>query len=273
MTAPRVEVSPWRPAPFDVAGESVFAVGDVHGCAEPLAHLLEAVSRAARMCDRASRLVWLGDMLDRGPSTLGVLKLWAEPATRWGVGRVDRLLGNHEQLVLLALDGGPHAAKARTMWLGEWMGGTSVLDELRAATGRPEAPFDAALWRDGLGETAARLFADQQGHVALGTTVFVHGGLDPAQTRDACLARHWRDFTDARWAWVHGEFLGWRGGFAGWRVVHGHTPPHMHAELTGQADPHEFAFDRLGLDGGTTRTGLVVAGQIEDGRYRIFRAS
>ena len=32
MSAP-VEISAWKPAPFALKGETVFAVGDVHGCA------------------------------------------------------------------------------------------------------------------------------------------------------------------------------------------------------------------------------------------------
>jgi serine/threonine protein phosphatase 1 len=67
-------------------------------------------------------------------------------------------------------------------------------------------------------------------------------------------------------------FLDWRGGFGGTLVVHGHTPPPRHRELTGQDDPHLFQHDRLGLDGGSTRTGIVTAARIEDGRYRFLRA-
>ena len=36
------------------------------------------------------------------------------------------------------------------------------------------------------------------------------------------------------------------------------------------ADP--FEGDRLGLDGGSARTGIVTAAEIQDGRYRILKA-
>jgi hypothetical protein len=39
-----------------------------------------------------------------------------------------------------------------------------------------------------------------------------------------------------------------------------------------QEDPHLLVFDRLGLDGGITRMGIVAGARIEDGRYRILRA-
>src|SRR6202034_4920832 len=73
-----VDVSPWIPAPFALDGETVFAVGDVHGCADHLQSLLDTIRRLAREAIGPRRLVYLGDLIDRGPSTLGVLRLWAE---------------------------------------------------------------------------------------------------------------------------------------------------------------------------------------------------
>jgi serine/threonine protein phosphatase 1 len=42
--------------------------------------------------------------------------------------------------------------------------------------------------------------------------------------------------------------------------------------MSGYPDPHVFQHDRLCLDGGSALTGIVVAAQIEDGRYRLFTA-
>jgi serine/threonine protein phosphatase 1 len=55
-------------------------------------------------------------------------------------------------------------------------------------------------------------------------------------------------------------------------VVHGHTPPDKHRAISGMDDPHLFEGDRLGLDGGSARTGIVTAAEIRDGRYRILKA-
>ena len=38
-----VEISEWKPAPFELEGETVFAIGDVHGCAEELRALLGTI--------------------------------------------------------------------------------------------------------------------------------------------------------------------------------------------------------------------------------------
>jgi serine/threonine protein phosphatase 1 len=262
----------WQAAPFALNGETVFAVGDVHGCGDQLARLLAVIGDTARMVGGPTRLVFLGDLIDRGPGNLETLKLWAAPASAWGVDRVDRLMGNHEQLLLLAMGDGPHAAKAAAMWLSERMGGSAVLAELCRAAARTETLPSAGLFRAALGDEVFDRFCAMGSHASVGNALFVHGGLDPRVSAADCLAQPWQSFTAARWAWVHGEFLQWTEGFGGTIVVHGHTPPHMHRELTGQDDPHQFAFDRLGLDGGTTRTGIVTGAQIETGRYRILRA-
>src|ERR1700755_351230 len=108
MSVP-VEISAWKPAPFVLQGETVFAVGDVHGCAPELAALLDTVATLARETRGTHRLVYLRDVVDRGPDTIGALRLWAEDAAARGVDRVDRIIGNHEIIMLLPLAGSPHA--------------------------------------------------------------------------------------------------------------------------------------------------------------------
>jgi serine/threonine protein phosphatase 1 len=82
------------------------AIGDIHGCSTALAALLDAVRPAAE-----DRLVVLGDYVDRGPDSSGVLDrliaLYAE-------GRLTAALrGNHEQMMLEARD----SRDACRMWL------------------------------------------------------------------------------------------------------------------------------------------------------------
>lgn len=274
MSAPPVilEWSPWHAAPFDPAGETVFAVGDVHGCAFQLEALLAATGSAAREADGATRLVFLGDLIDRGVDNLGVLQLWARSAAAQGVHRVDRLMGNHEMSLLLAIGNGPHAADARALWLGAHMGGGHVLEEMRARVDRPDAELDRGLVEAALGGDVFAHLCSLAPHLRLGNVLFVHGGLRPQIDADTYLARPWTAFREAEWAWIMADFLQWPRGFGGTLVVHGHTPPMRHRELTGQDDPHRFMHDRLGLDGGSSRNGIVTAAQIERGRYRILRA-
>jgi serine/threonine protein phosphatase 1 len=267
-----VAVSAWTPAAFAVGDETVFAVGDIHGCARELKALLAAIAGAGTDPACRKRLIFLGDMIDRGPDTVGVLNLWAERAETRGVDRIDRLMGNHEQLLLLAIADHPDAEKAEAMWLSKRIGGDRFLDQMRALNLNRAAGVSAELLAATLGDGVFHLLGNMKSHVVIGNVLFVHAGLDPLADPDEFLARPWTSFTDARWAWIHGEFLEWQGGFNGRIVVHGHTPPKMHRELTGQADPHLLMFDRLGLDGGSAVTGIVTGAQIENGRYRILRA-
>jgi serine/threonine protein phosphatase 1 len=267
-----VEITPWQPAPFALAGETVFAVGDVHGCREELDALLGAISGLAREATTPCRLVYLGDMIDRGPDNIGVLRRWAEGAEARGVERVDRVIGNHEILMLLALRGGALASKACTMWLSERMGGAKVLAEMRAAVRDPRAPVGYALAHEALGRPVVDLLLTERTFLRLGNTLFVHGGLDGHGDPDRFLARPWTAGVNARWAWITRGFLDWTGGFGGTLVVHGHTPPEKHRTFSGMADTNVFAYDRLCLDGGSARTGLVVGAEIGDGRYRLIKA-
>lgn len=271
MTVP-VALSQWKPAPFDVRGETVFAIGDVHGCADELAGLLEEIAGLARATEGRRRLIYLGDMINRGPDSIRVLDLWARNEEAHGVDHVDRLLGNHEIMMMLAVTGGPFAHKAETMWLSKRMGGHVLLDQMADRAGRAVAHADQPLLAETLGETVVHRLQGMRSHVRLGNTLFVHGGIDPHADPDEFLTRPWTLFTEARWAWINHGFLDWKGRFGGTLVVHGHTPPDKHRAISGLDDPHLFEGDRLGLDGGSARTGIVTAAEIQDGRYRLLKA-
>jgi serine/threonine protein phosphatase 1 len=267
-----LEISVWKPAPFALEGETVFAIGDVHGCRDELAALLETVGSLASENQGKRRLIYLGDMIDRGPSTIGALQLWSEDAKTRGVDRIDRLIGNHEIMMLLAMRGGPEAAKMAALWLTPRAGGTKVLEEMRVVVRDPVAPLSYELARGAMGKEIVDLLMTQRSHLRLGNALFVHGGLDSQADPATFLAPPWTAGTDARWAWITQGFLDWQGGFGGTLVVHGHTPPHKHWPLTHMEDPHLFLHDRLGLDGGSAVSGQVVGAEIRDGRYRILKA-
>jgi serine/threonine protein phosphatase 1 len=267
-----VEVSDWRPAPFAVNGETVFAVGDVHGCLDELTALLDTVGRLAAESRARRRLVYLGDMIDRGPDTIGVLQKWAEPEAARGVERIDRVIGNHEILMLLAIRSEAQAERATALWLGDRTGGAKVLDEMRAAVRDPNARPTYALAAAALGEGVMRLLLGQRSHVTVGNTVFVHGGLEGGANIETFLGTPWTAGLQARWAWITKGFLDWQGGFGGILVVHGHTPPNKHRPLSQMDDTLVFLHDRLGLDAGSALTGIVAGAEIRDGRYRLLKA-
>lgn len=73
------------------------AIGDIHGCAKALRGLLEAISPSAEDC-----LVFLGDYVDRGPDSKGVIDQLIDLQARC---RTVFLLGNHEIMFRGALRG------------------------------------------------------------------------------------------------------------------------------------------------------------------------
>lgn len=102
-------------------------VGDVHGCREELEALLEAVGFTS-----GDRLVFVGDLIARGPDSLGVLDV---------VRRTGAIVvrGNHEQK-LLAWRG------ARTAWMhGGPADATTSLGRIHLEVARALRPVDWVL--------------------------------------------------------------------------------------------------------------------------------
>lgn len=104
------KITPSRPLAVAPSGERIYAIGDIHGCADLLDALLEQI-----MADHAGRppaelrLIFLGDLIDRGPDSARVVERAmavanAEPQTRF-------LMGNHEEVFLKALDGDEKAMR------------------------------------------------------------------------------------------------------------------------------------------------------------------
>jgi len=77
-----------------MAGRTI-AIGDIHGCPDALAAVLDAVAPV-----REDTVVTLGDYIDRGPDSRGVLVQLLALAGRC---RLVPLLGNHEEALLDAL--------------------------------------------------------------------------------------------------------------------------------------------------------------------------
>lgn len=67
------------------------AIGDVHGCAEEFAQLLELIDPREE-----DRVIQLGDLINRGPDSHSVIRI----ARQY---KVEAILGNHEHRILTAL--------------------------------------------------------------------------------------------------------------------------------------------------------------------------
>src|SRR5438874_539530 len=77
-------------------GDRIIAVGDIHGCSKALAALVEAIGPGAE-----DTLVPLGDYIDQGPDSRGVLEQLIALGERC---LIVPLMGNHEEMLLAALE-------------------------------------------------------------------------------------------------------------------------------------------------------------------------
>ena len=199
----------------------LFVIGDVHGQAQALAAALDAVAAIPRAANRR-RLVFLGDLIDRGPHSLDAIKLAMTAADRTGADDLVLLPGNHELMLLDALE---HPMK----FMGDWLdnGGETLIAEARRETPIRLLNDFASVASHIISPDFLAAMQDAPSHVLSGNLLLVHAGLAPSEDADAFLRVSGRAAHGCHWAWIRRPFLDWRGGWGpdgDWQVVHGHTP-------------------------------------------------
>src|SRR5690349_24147998 len=87
------------------AGQAVYAIGDIHGRLDLLENLLSRIAEDAQRhhAYQARQLVFLGDYVDRGSESRGVVeRLLDDPMPSFSKAY---LMGNHEEAMLAFLEG------------------------------------------------------------------------------------------------------------------------------------------------------------------------
>ena len=229
--------SPARSSPALPPGYRLYAVGDVHGRDDLLAELLAQIEADSAERGRAKLVVvFLGDLIDRGPSSREVV----ERLRTYSPARVRPvfLAGNHEEVLLKILDGearliadwlrfggaeclasyGVDAAALRRLPSGQ------ALETVRKAVPAPHAEF-------------LRGFDDT---FRAGDYLFVHAGIRPG------IPLEQQARSDLRW--IREPFLK-DGSEHGFTVIHGHTI----------SEQVEERANRIGIDTGAYRSGVLTA--------------
>jgi serine/threonine protein phosphatase 1 len=261
----------WRDNNGAIFDAPVFAIGDVHGQAQALRHLLDHISSLVSP-EEDAELIQLGDLIDRGPDSLGALDLAFGDLP--GFRRITHLPGNHELMLLKALRGDP---KALSLWLMN--GGHAVFDEMDLP---PNLSADEQFRHLGhfLPENFEEAYTTGPACVVRHGVLFVHAGLLPGVAlEDFMSAPRLGSWSDTHWAWIREPFLNWRGGWEaqGLRlVVHGHTPATSSRLRSPEAA--EPILDlagtkgRICLDAGAAYVDQVAAVEFRGERHRIHVA-
>ncbi len=169
----------------------LYSIGDVHGCAHTLSNLLSLLP-----IQQDDRIVFVGDYVDRGPDSRGVVDQILDLRSRGF--EVTTLLGNHE-LMFMQAEEDPDDAE---FW-EDSCGGIKTL-----------VSFDITQFSE-LPQHYQDFFRNLSYHALIDGHIFVHAGLD-FSGKDLFQNKHamlWTRNTE-----VDTKKLGRK------RIVHGHTP-------------------------------------------------
>lgn len=246
----RRAIEPAAPPARVPDGVRVYAIGDVHGRRDLLDQLLFRIEADDRARSAArTELVFLGDLIDRGPDSAGVVQRALELRDS---GRAVRFLaGNHEEVFLKALGGSLEALRFFVK-----IGGRATI----LSYGVSEAEYNALDYPELLAALTERVPAAHvtflqsfEDRIAVGDYLFVHAGIRPRVPIDE------QKGADLRW--IRSDFLDFRASH-GPVVVHGHTICEQVEELP----------NRIGIDTGAYATGRLTALGLEADR-RWFLAT
>ncbi|WP_086608706.1 metallophosphoesterase [Erythrobacter donghaensis] len=229
-------------------GTRYYAIGDIHGRLDLYKALIDAIEgeiAAAPTLDH--RIIVLGDLVDRGPDSAGVV----ERTRAWQQTRNVRVLaGNHEEMFLAAFEK-PDALRHFLKHGGRETVMSYGLSSRQLSEMSLEEIF--AILPQIVSQDTRDYIAGFDTMIRAGDYVFVHAGVDPSrplgeQRRSDLL-------------WIRDRFLSHEGPLEK-VVVHGHTI-------------FEHVMDcgnRIGIDTGAFRSGVLTALVLEGDQRRILQA-
>lgn len=233
----------------DIPAYSIYAIGDVHGRLDLLLAAEKKIEADLNETGDRGLIVTLGDHIDRGPHSAGVMSHLLKPLP--DVMRRLALCGNHEAAFLDFMDD-----PLSNMWWLEYGGRDTLLsygvdidyfmskrkllaEDLRRAM-QESVPVEHV---DFLKAMPISLRASH--------FVFVHAGLRPGIALNAQ--------TDQDMLWIREPFLS-EGPRMDYTVIHGHTP----------SDDLDLGPNRIGIDTNAVTTGQLTVLKIERGRAHLL---
>ncbi|HEV2678759.1 MAG TPA: metallophosphoesterase family protein [Aliidongia sp.] len=227
-------------------GLRLYVIGDIHGCVEPLDALHELIRHDLILTQAKEHLiVYLGDYIDRGPSSADVLdRLIDNPLDNV---TAIHLKGNHEAMMMAFFEQ-PEEVGPKWFAIG---GAATVASYGLPWRGGQELPRLAQDLSDRLPKSHHDFLDSLVTQHRLGDFFFVHAGVRPGVP----LARQ----REMDLLWIRSPFLGSKISH-GAVVVHGHTPV---------SQPEEFP-NRIAIDTGAFFTGVLTCLVLEAGQRRYL---
>ena len=231
-------------------GARVYAIGDIHGCADLFEALIDAIEADDAAAPPAeTTIVLLGDLVDRGPDSAGVLRAARDLQAR---REVRILAGNHEEMFDASFDsldtlrqflrfGGRETLLSYGIDRRAYS--RASLDELQEMMAEAVPMADRAFMKG---------FEDS---IRIGNYVFVHAGIEPGVPLG--------EQDTKRLRWIREPFLSHVDPHDDLVIVHGHT-------IT---DDPEDKGNRIGVDTGAYARGRLTALVLEGKARRYISAS
>lgn len=230
--------------------QHTFAIGDIHGRADLLRALLEAIDQRAAGMGISYRIVFLGDIIDRGPRSSDAMDIVANTLDRLSGSCV--ILGNHDWFPGRILDelAGDEQEMALAYWIYDLGGGATLM-----SYGLDPDDFGVEDLRTKFPARHLDLLRSAVSYVELPYHILVHAGLAPGIP----LAQQ----SKSDLMWIREPFLSSTESF-GKTVIHGHS-----VTANGQC---EIAANRIGIDTGAYLTGRLSAVHIHpDGQLAFLQ--
>jgi serine/threonine protein phosphatase 1 len=237
-----------RARPAVPPGTRWYAIGDIHGRLDLFEAMIAAIERDDEQGGLAeTSVVLLGDLVDRGPHSAGVVaraRCWQSQRT------VHLLAGNHEEMFLGALEdrgvlrhflrhGGRETALSYGIARDQF--NSATLEELQDLLARTVPREDL------------RFLGSAKDYLIAGDYLFVHAGIVPEVPVEDQQPHHLR--------WIRDPFLD-------------HDEPHTHFVVHGHTitEAIDTRSNRIGIDTGAYRSGCLTALVLEGTERRFIQA-
>jgi len=210
--------------------DPIYAIGDIHG---QKTMLEDALARIEADGGPGAPVVFLGDLVDRGPDSAGVIDLLQKGVAEgrnWTV-----LRGNHDRMYSYFMGDLPRPDPQVLLgmdWFSDRIGGRTTLASYGIETGETSRYHQVhSEARAMIPKAHVAFMAGLAAYHQVGDLLFAHAGIRP----EVPLAEQSEDDL----CWIRHAFLDYEGAHP-WLVVHGHTPQ--------KAPVHEG--NRVNLDSG-----------------------